>query len=129
MAEQGEFQFSGDKDEFSYQVNVTDPSAKNAASAYLRVVQEMISEARLSNLEKDGEMSAEEFCAGVVTALVEAWDEARGDDGEGGVPLLETLEGMLEALKSDALLPTHVTRSGCDGQELAPKIGRDQERN
>ncbi len=80
MAEQGEFQFSGDKDEFSYQVNVTDPGAKNAASAYLRVLQEMISEARLSKLEKDGEMSAEEFCAGVVTALVEAWDEARGDE-------------------------------------------------
>lgn len=129
MAEQGEFEFSGGKDEFRYQVTVTDPCAKNAANAYLRVVQEMISEARLSNLEKDGEMSAEEFCAGVVTALVEAWDEARGDDGEGGVPLLETLEIMLEALKSDSLLPTHVTRSGCDGQELEPIIGSEPERN
>lgn len=116
------FGFSAQDGDFEFEVKVRDPSAENKSGAYLRVVQHMISEARLSDMEKDSELSPEEFCAGVITALVEAWDEVRGDYGEGAVPLLETLEEMLEALKAHDCLPTHVTRSGCDGEELEPTI-------
>lgn len=122
MPKDDSFGFNMQDGEFQFEVKGCDPSAENQSSAYLHVVQHMISEARLSTMEKDGELSPEEFCAGVITALVEAWDEARGDYGEGAVPLLDTLDDMLATLKAQDCLPTHVTRSGGDGEELEPTI-------
>lgn len=102
MLEDDRYEFHAQDGDFHYEVKVHDPDVGNKSSAYLHVVQHMIAEARLSDMEKDAELSPEEFCAGVITALVEAWDEARGDGGEGAVPLLETLEDgyrMWEVLK------------------------------
>lgn len=129
MLEEDRYEFHGHYGELSYELKVRDPSVKNRSSAFLHVLQNLISEARLSDMEKDEELSPEEFCAGILTALVEAWDEARPDGGEGAVPLLATLEDMLATLKEHDVLPTHVTRSGYGDEELEPSIESDTERN
>jgi hypothetical protein len=120
--EEYRFRFNGHYDSIRYEITLEDPDAENCATALLHLIRLLVSEARLSDMEKDGELTPEEFCAEVITGLVEAWDEARGIDGEGPVPLLETLADMLETLKARKVLPTHVTRSGCDGEELETKI-------
>ncbi|WP_434424165.1 hypothetical protein [Nannocystis pusilla] len=117
-----EFRFGGQYDSLKYEIKLEDPSAENSGVALMHLIRLLISEARLSNMEKDGELVPEEFCAEVITGLVEAWDEVRGDGGEGAVPLLQTLDDMLEVLKVRRVLPTHVARSGCEGEEFETKL-------